>query len=322
MYNPVSERVLAARIHSKHINVSVVVGYAPTEDSDAGVKDYFYQQLTDTFDELPGHDIKLLLGDFNARVTSDSSAWPGVLGRHSLHSSSNDNGQRLIDFCAMHGLTIGGTMFQHRDIHKGTWLSPDGRTVTQIDHICISTKWARSLLDVKSCRGADVGSDHYLVRGKLRVKFKAVEKIHTERKKIPATENLRNQSKVEEFNIALSNRFSCLPVEEDLESQWSTIKETIKEVSTEVLGERRHPDAPWFARPVQVEAPRGPRLGWRFQPADSVPSHSGRSLHDLVGVPRVDLGVHLCLDPWLALRDREERRAGRGERGGKVGPRR
>ena len=35
MYNPVSERVLAARIHSRHINVSVVVGYAPTEDSDA-----------------------------------------------------------------------------------------------------------------------------------------------------------------------------------------------------------------------------------------------------------------------------------------------
>ncbi|KAL5254332.1 hypothetical protein ACHWQZ_G013943 [Mnemiopsis leidyi] len=232
------ERVLAARIHSKHINVSVVVGYAPTEDSDTGVKDDFYQQLTDTFDELPGHDIKILLGDFNARVTSDNSAWPGVLGRHSLHSSSNDNGRRLIDFCAMHGLTIGGTMFQHRDIHKGTWLSPDGRTVTQIDHVCITTKWARSLLDVKSCRGADVGSDHYLVRGKLRVKFKAVEKIHAERKKIPAIENLRNQSKVEEFNLALHNRFSCLPVEEDLEAQWSNIKKTIKEVSTEVLGER------------------------------------------------------------------------------------
>ena len=238
MYNPVSERVLAARIHSRHINVSVVVGYAPTEDSDAGLKDNFYQQLADTFDELPGHDIKLLLGDFNARVTSDNSAWPGVLGRHSLHSSSNDNGRRLIDFCAMHGLTIGATMFQHRDIHKGTWLSPDGRTVTQIDHICISTKWARSMLDVKSCRGADVGSDHYLVRGKLRVKFKAVEKIHAERKRIPAIENLRNQSKVEEFNLALHNRFSCLPVEEDLEAQWSTIKETIKEVSSEVLGER------------------------------------------------------------------------------------
>ncbi|KAL5263387.1 hypothetical protein ACHWQZ_G008677 [Mnemiopsis leidyi] len=238
MYNPVSERVLAARIHSKHINVSVVVGYAPTEDSDTGVKDDFYQQLTDTFDELPGHDIKILLGDFNARVTSDNSAWPGVLGRHSLHSSSNDNGRRLIDFCAMHGLTIGGTMFQHRDIHKGTWLSPDGRTVTQINHVCITTKWARSLLDVKSCRGADVGSDHYLVRGKLRVKFKAVEKIHAERKKIPAIENLRNQSKVEEFNLALHNRFSCLPVEEDLEAQWSNIKKTIKEVSTEVLGER------------------------------------------------------------------------------------
>ena len=38
-YTPISERILAARLHSRHINISVVVAYAPTEDAEDGVKD-------------------------------------------------------------------------------------------------------------------------------------------------------------------------------------------------------------------------------------------------------------------------------------------
>ncbi len=237
-YTPISERIITARLHSRHINISVVVAYAPTEDADDGVKDDFYQQLSDTFDDLPGHDIKLLLGDLNARVTSDNTMWPGVISKHSLHSSSNDNGTRMLDFCALHQLTIGGTLFQHKDIHKGTWRSPNGRTVTQIDHICVSSKWSHSLLDVKTCRGADIGSDHYLVRGKLRIKLLAVEKMQASTRSIPAIEHLRDQTKVEEYNILLQNRFSCLPHEESLEDMWNGFRDTVSDVSMEVLGQR------------------------------------------------------------------------------------
>ena len=237
-YTPISERILAARLHSRHINISIVIAYAPTEDAAVGVKDDFYQQLSGAFDELPAHDVKFLLGDLNARIGQDNSAWSGVIGKHSLHVSSNDNGLRLLDFCALHQLTIGGTLFQHRDIHKGSWKSPDGRTVNQIDHVCISTKWSHSLLDVRSCRGADIGSDHYLVRGQFRVKLMAVQKMNASRRISPAIENLRDQSKVEEYCIALQNRFSCLPMEENLDGEWTLVKDTIKEVSMEVLGER------------------------------------------------------------------------------------
>ena len=59
---------------------------------------------------------------------------------------------------------IGGTIFQHKDIHKLTWKSPDGN---QIDHVVINNKWRRSLKDVHTCRGADAGSDHYLVMSRL-----------------------------------------------------------------------------------------------------------------------------------------------------------
>ncbi|KAL5251681.1 hypothetical protein ACHWQZ_G014726 [Mnemiopsis leidyi] len=149
-YTPVSDRVMTARLHSKHINISVTVVYAPTEDAEPSTKDAFYRELNDVQSELPAHDIKLVLGDFNARVGRDNEAHPGVIGTHSYHMESNDNGKRMLDFCAMHQLTIGGTLFEHKDIHKTTWKSPNGQTVTQIDHICISKRWSHSLLDVRS----------------------------------------------------------------------------------------------------------------------------------------------------------------------------
>ena len=33
-FTPMSERIWIARLHSKHLNISVVVAYAPTEGSD------------------------------------------------------------------------------------------------------------------------------------------------------------------------------------------------------------------------------------------------------------------------------------------------
>ncbi|KAK2716458.1 hypothetical protein QYM36_006811 [Artemia franciscana] len=66
---------------------------------------------------------------------------------------------------------IGGSLFQHRDIHKYSWTSPDGITRYQIDHCLVNRKWRTSLMDVCSHRGADVGSDHNLMIAKFKVKL-------------------------------------------------------------------------------------------------------------------------------------------------------
>ncbi|KAJ8384508.1 hypothetical protein AAFF_G00204230 [Aldrovandia affinis] len=75
------------------------------------------------------------------------------------------------------GLSIGNTFFKHKQIHKMTWVSPDGNTRNELDYICTSTRWRSSLVDVRSHRGADVGSDHYLVVGKIRLKLKKLRNI-------------------------------------------------------------------------------------------------------------------------------------------------
>ena len=46
-----------------------------------------------------------------------------------------DNGERLLGLCSNDNLKVVGNMFMHKRIHKGTWQSPDGLTVNQIDQL-------------------------------------------------------------------------------------------------------------------------------------------------------------------------------------------
>jgi exonuclease III len=42
--------------------------HAPTEDNTDDVKDSFYEELERVFDKFPKYHMKILLGDFNAKV--------------------------------------------------------------------------------------------------------------------------------------------------------------------------------------------------------------------------------------------------------------
>jgi hypothetical protein len=167
---PISERLMKARIKAKHRNITIVLGYAPTESETLEEKDSFYEAAAGVLAVVPRRDVILLMGDFNARVGADNENLEHVLGPHGI-GEMNENGGFLVELCGNHDLKVGGTMFKHRDCHKNTWVSNDHRTVAQLDHICISRKWSRSLLDVRSFRSSDVGSDHHLVVASLRLDF-------------------------------------------------------------------------------------------------------------------------------------------------------
>jgi hypothetical protein len=49
------------------------------------------------FDKFPKYHMKILLGDFNAKVGRENIFKP-VIGNKRLHEISNDNGVRLINF--------------------------------------------------------------------------------------------------------------------------------------------------------------------------------------------------------------------------------
>jgi len=119
--------------------------------------------------------MKILLGDFLSKVGRENIFEP-TIGNESLHQENNDNGVRIVNFATSKNLIVKSTIFLHRNIHKYTWNSPDGKAQNQIDHILlIDGRWHSSILDVRSFRGADCDTDHYLVVTKDRERWAVSE---------------------------------------------------------------------------------------------------------------------------------------------------
>jgi hypothetical protein len=104
--------------------------HAPTEDKDEVIKDSFYEELEQVFDQFHRCHLNNLLGDFNAKEGRVDIFKP-ITANGSLHEASNDNGVRVINFAVSKNLIVKSTTFPHRDIHKHTWTSPDGVTHNQ-----------------------------------------------------------------------------------------------------------------------------------------------------------------------------------------------
>jgi endonuclease/exonuclease/phosphatase family metal-dependent hydrolase len=127
-------------------------------------------KLNQVYQKIPAYDARIIIGDFNAKTGKEENYTP-VIGKHSLHDISNDNGIRAVDFAMSNNLIIKSTHFPHKNIHKQTWESPDGYTRNQIDHVMVRRRHSSSVMDVRSCRGADWDTDRLLVRIKYHYKI-------------------------------------------------------------------------------------------------------------------------------------------------------
>lgn len=249
-WEPHGPRLIEATFKTsvKDIMLRLIMGYAPTNEAEEESKDIFYEHLRSIY--IKNHsekNITSLLGDLNAQVGQDNYGLEEIMGTHAL-GVMNDNGERMTDFCAEHRLVVGGSIFPHKNIHKLTWSSPDGRTQNQIDHICISKKFRRSLLDVRVCRGADVYSDHHLVIAKVQLKLKRTNQIKEKRIKYNLG-SLQNQESRQQFQLDLRNRFQALEnlEDKDVEQHWIEIKDTFNNVSQSKLGFKKQEHKPWLS---------------------------------------------------------------------------
>jgi len=108
-----------------YFSTNLIFVRAPTEEKDDDEKDNFYQDLDQIY-ECPKRDVKIIIGDLNAKMGQEEMYRP-IIGKYSLHILSIDNGIRLTNFACSKNMVVASTLLNHKDIHKMTWRSPDGR---------------------------------------------------------------------------------------------------------------------------------------------------------------------------------------------------
>jgi len=224
-WKPINERIISDCFQTRHAKVTVIQVYAPTNEADDSTKDSLYNLLQDTFNEIPNHDIKILIGDLNSQISYERNGLETTIGPFGSAATINENGERFTSFCNLNNVSISNTFFRHKLIHKFTWLSPDHNTRKKLDYISINNRWRSSLQDVRVFRGADYGSDHFLLTGKMKLKFKRLTKSCKQKSldlgklKIPEVK--------QQYALEINNRFSLLEETEDIERRWDTFKTAV-----------------------------------------------------------------------------------------------
>jgi hypothetical protein len=249
-------------------NIIVLNVDAPCEDKGHDVKDSFYKELGHVFYQFPRYNMKNSLNDFNVKVDREN-IFKLTIRNKSLYEISNDNRVRVVNFDTSKNSVVKSTMIPHCKIHKYTWTSPEGKTHTQTDHVLIDRRRHSSILDVRSFRGADCDTDHYLVVAnvweRLAVSKRAAQMIDMERFNV---KKLNEGDVKEQYQVTIRNNFAALENLEDsgdINGAWDNIRENIKSSAKENLGycESKY-HKPWFDEECSKLADRRKQANLRW----------------------------------------------------------
>ena len=244
---PISPRLLTARLIHRHGHLSIVVVYAPTELSSIEDKDDFYNQLDAVIDTIPPHDQLVVLGDFNAVSGTSRVGFEQVVGNHGS-GIPNDNTHRLLTLCATHGLAILGSWFQRRNIHRFTWISNDGRTTKEIDHIITRDRSQFTSCRVYRSAECSANTDHRLLVAKMRIMLSFKQKAAPSSIKYNIDQLIKNPATTQEFALTVTNKFEVLSsFQGSVEEEWSFVSSALRESAEEVVGRKRVTRKPWLS---------------------------------------------------------------------------
>ena len=133
------------------------------------------------------------------------------------------------------------------------WVSPDRKTENQIDHICISKRFRRSLQDVRVKRGADAATDHHLLVANLQLKLKKHQNSTSTGKRYNVS-LLATKEKQTNFRIELRNRYTVLQAKEvteeehrTIEHHWQQVKEAFTGACEAAVGLKKRTHQEWLS---------------------------------------------------------------------------
>jgi len=141
----------------------------------------------------------------------------------------------------MHDITVLGTRFQRLDIHRMTWLSHDGSTKKEIDHILTRHRDKGQFQSCRVYRGAEApaNTDHVLLSAELRISLQKMKKSQSVPKPLNAAILSCDPELQTQYNTAVENKFAALgSLPDDVDDAWNSFSSIVTDAALETVGTR------------------------------------------------------------------------------------
>lgn len=80
--------------------------------------------------------------------------------------------KQYVKFPFANNVMIMSTQFQHKQMHKATQISLDQSTIKQTDHVLVNANKKEVIQNIRSKRGPNMDSDHFLQKQKLLTMYR------------------------------------------------------------------------------------------------------------------------------------------------------
>ena len=142
------------------------------------------------------------------------------------HGKMNENGQRLIEHCCHHELSITNTFFENKPCHKVSWRHPRSGHWHQLDFVITRRDALNNVLNTRSYHSAEFDTDHSLICARVRMQpkrlFPSMQKGHIRINISNTTYPEKNQQFIESIRTVLSGIET-----ESAEENWNTLRDII-----------------------------------------------------------------------------------------------
>lgn len=239
-----TERILSLHLSTASGCLTLISVYAPTLCSNDEDKDRFYDDLSSLITTIPTSEGVFILGDFNARVGADIEAWSPTIGNFGV-GKINDNGQRLLELCAYHGLCVTNTFFDNKPHRRVSWCHPRSGRWHQLDLVVTRKPQLSSVCNTRSFHSADCNTDHSLVCSTVRLRPKPFH-----RKKLTPIPKInvaatKNHQQCTDFTSSLNAALHDCP-SDNISEMWDHIRNKTYESALNSFGRKVRNQKDWF----------------------------------------------------------------------------
>jgi len=219
---PVNDRIITMTLYAA-MPITFISAYAPTADKTTEQKEKFYKPLIKEIEKAKKKGPVYVGGDFNARVQMKANPEEYGIGYHVFDPEKitledqlepvAESREMFVNMLSQTDTLAMNTFFQKPNNKLLTYHMPTNNLgppykrgiYEQIDYCLTTERWKNSVLDAESDVHANINSDHYPIRFKVKVKFRRKTKEEVSQNKRakfePCGEELNEEINRDVYNI-------------------------------------------------------------------------------------------------------------------------